>query len=722
MYSSRTHMMAFDLPYSAVPVKEEAQVHETALRVGHEDAAKATLPHRRWKTWKAGVAASATLCCAVLIINISLTVAAYLRFSGNMREGIGTLFQGSCDSVDSWSTGLHVIINVLSSAMLSASNYTMQSLAAPTRAEVNKAHAKGKSVDIGLLSYSNIMGRVSTWRTWAIWILALSSLPVHLLFNSSIFKTMDSNVYDIFLAEEGWLNGAPFNATDLPSYDGGYERLYTYNSSGRYYQYTDESAIQDYGPSYDYIRGKQDWFAQNRGNESMVQRLDNADCIARYGQHYLSGHGDVLLITSAPPEQDNRTFLWWGTIDHDRWRGGEWRFRRPTTMDWVFPGGNSDWIRAHPDRWSRNNRIVDYCLSRISTPKCELQFTIQVLIVVVVCNAIKTITMLSALLSHKDAPLVTIGDAIASFLKTSSGGVPPRLKSNIPTKKLRWRHTSPWRWLFTLPLCLGAIITASIYLHKGLTWTGIDNSTHTSLLSHGFGTLNPSSIIGSGPAQRGFKGLINCIILANLPQLICSILYLAYNGLFTSMLLGAEWSSYYLKHKPLRVSRLIGKQKSTCYLQLPFRYSIPLLVASTTLHWLISQSLFLSRIVVYREGVAIDLPGQEQSRVAFSCLPILLVIVLGSLMIIVAMCFGQRKLKMGSMPFVGSDSRRIEMACVAMRGDEGMEERLLAWGEVDVDIAQGQHLVPVYVDGVAHLETRKFCGFTSLIVREPSVM
>lgn len=187
--------MAFTSTYSTVSVKEEAQMHETDLKAVDEDAAQKSSPHRRWKTWKAGVAASAAICCAVLITNLGLTVAAFLHFSGSMVAGIGTLFQGSCDSVDSWSTGLHVIINILSSAMLSASNYTMQSLAAPTRAEVNKAHATGEHVDIGLLSYRNVVHGISAWRSLGIGILALSSLPIHLLYNSAIFKTIDNNVY-----------------------------------------------------------------------------------------------------------------------------------------------------------------------------------------------------------------------------------------------------------------------------------------------------------------------------------------------------------------------------------------------------------------------------------------------------------------------------------------------------------------------------------------------
>ncbi|KAM3413471.1 hypothetical protein BST61_g11593 [Cercospora zeina] len=156
--------MASAFTYSAVPVKEEAQVHETDLRLVHEDAAQVSSPQRRWKTWKTGVAASASLCCAVLLTNLALTVVAVLRFSGSMTAGIGTLFQGSCESVDSWSTGLHVIINVLSSAMLSASSYTMQSLTAPTRAEVNKAQTTIPLCLGGLIAAAVYLAKGLDWQ------------------------------------------------------------------------------------------------------------------------------------------------------------------------------------------------------------------------------------------------------------------------------------------------------------------------------------------------------------------------------------------------------------------------------------------------------------------------------------------------------------------------------------------------------------------------------
>jgi hypothetical protein len=86
------------------------------------------------------------------------------------------------------------------------------------------------------------------------------------------------------------------------------------------------------------------------------------------------------------------------------------------------------------------------------------------------------------------------------------------------------------------------------------------------------------------------------VLLVDLPQVICSLVHFSYNYLLTIMLLSHEWTRYYLTKKPLRVSNPVGKQRSTYFLSLPYRYGIPFIVASSTLRYLISQSLFLARI------------------------------------------------------------------------------------------------------------------------------
>lgn len=70
-------------------------------------------------------------------------------------KSIGILYQGDCEKSRQISTGLHILINILSTILPGASNYMMQCLHSPTRAEVDKAHAQRKWGDIGIPSWRN---------------------------------------------------------------------------------------------------------------------------------------------------------------------------------------------------------------------------------------------------------------------------------------------------------------------------------------------------------------------------------------------------------------------------------------------------------------------------------------------------------------------------------------------------------------------------------------
>jgi len=117
----------------------------------------------------------------ILMVNLLFLIVASAKYPAD--GGIGTLFDGDCHYVESSTTWLHVAINALSSLLLSVSNYTMQALASPTRQEVDRAHAKGDWVDIGVASVRNVFGRISKRRTACWWLLGLSSVPIHLLYS-----------------------------------------------------------------------------------------------------------------------------------------------------------------------------------------------------------------------------------------------------------------------------------------------------------------------------------------------------------------------------------------------------------------------------------------------------------------------------------------------------------------------------------------------------------
>lgn len=91
----------------------------------------------------------------------------------------------------SLNTILHLLVNAVSSAVLASSSFFSQVLSSPTRAEVDVSHARGKSLDVGVLSWRNAL-RISPFKTVAWVALLITSLPLHLLFNSAILQSVDS--------------------------------------------------------------------------------------------------------------------------------------------------------------------------------------------------------------------------------------------------------------------------------------------------------------------------------------------------------------------------------------------------------------------------------------------------------------------------------------------------------------------------------------------------
>lgn len=140
---------------------------------------------RSWKDITSGyrfsLVSGAFACLVTLIVNISVTIwVAKLPDVDGDSGGRRVLYEGSCSKSKTINTGLHVLINLLSSVLLSASNYGIQCLSAPTREQVDKAHHQDDYLDIGVVSLGNLSHQ--THLTRALWFtLFLSSLPLHLL-------------------------------------------------------------------------------------------------------------------------------------------------------------------------------------------------------------------------------------------------------------------------------------------------------------------------------------------------------------------------------------------------------------------------------------------------------------------------------------------------------------------------------------------------------------
>lgn len=96
--------------------------------------------------WRVSVFWGGLLSVIVFILNICLLVWSLRAGSRRPNEeaGTATLYRGDCELAKRVFTWSHLVINIMSTLLLSASTVGIQLLSAPTRENIDRAHAVGK--------------------------------------------------------------------------------------------------------------------------------------------------------------------------------------------------------------------------------------------------------------------------------------------------------------------------------------------------------------------------------------------------------------------------------------------------------------------------------------------------------------------------------------------------------------------------------------------------
>lgn len=178
----------------------------------------------------------------------------------------------------------------------------------------------------------------------------------------------------------------------------------------------------------------------------------------------------------------------------------------------------------------------------------------------------------------------------------------------------------------------------------------------------GIGAVHPMTLIsGWHLPSIGGTTIVASVLIANIPQPILSFLYLLFNGIFTSFLLAHEWSTFAHERKSLRVSNPKPGQRSTYFLQLPYRYAIPLIILSGILHWSVSQSIFIAQVASFSSDGRLKDPAAI-STCGYSPIAIIITLVIGSFLATFMAVLSRRLYKPG-IPLAGSCSAAISAAC-----------------------------------------------------------
>lgn len=142
-----------------------------------------------------------------------------------------------------------------------------------------------------------------------------------------------------------------------------------------------------------------------------------------YSATTISGYSDLLLVCDYSSPTNNSLISFdtsqLSPLVSDGYYNGV--FCSMSVFDLCKPSN----IRVNPGNWiidvyreqlPKNHTVIQYCLGYPVEERCKLQFSLAIVIVVIVCNLMKTICMGIIVWKRDPEPLVTLGDAIASFL------------------------------------------------------------------------------------------------------------------------------------------------------------------------------------------------------------------------------------------------------------------------------------------------------------------
>jgi hypothetical protein len=171
------------------------------------------------------------------------------------------------------------------------------------------------------------------------------------------------------------------------------------------------------------------------------------------------------------------------------------------------------------------------------------------------------------------------------------------------------------------------------------------------------------------------------VILANTPQVILSALYILYNTLYTSLLSEDEWQRYSYQRRPLRVTAPTGQQRSTYFLSLPYKYSISLMVISSLLHWLVSQSIFLASVTILNQNGE-PISSDRVATCGVSVIAIIFLLLVWGVILIVVAAIGLTRFTV-RMPLARGSSIIISAACHPHELDKKASILPVQWGAID---------------------------------------
>ena len=230
------------------------------------------------------------------------------------------------------------------------------------------------------------------------------------------------------------------------------------------------------------------------GSTPDYEDLTPSQCMRFYNADYLSDRRNLFLITNHTSNATyNNTFLGTWSV-----KGGG-----SSTARWMcffvrqgWPNCNKNKLVSRVSSGSpwlveiREGEVLEIrgCKSEKVAGKCKVQFSLGIMMAVICCNLVKACSMVMVVVRSQEPTLVTLGDAIDSFLRVPDPTTMGICFADRRFIKREWRHRSragpkQWkqkriqrwwtsvsktRWITCNFFCLIAIIITGVLLGKGI--------------------------------------------------------------------------------------------------------------------------------------------------------------------------------------------------------------------------------------------------------------
>jgi hypothetical protein len=236
-------------------------------------------------------------------------------------------------------------------------------------------------------------------------------------YNTAIFSSLSANSYNIITVNENFLNVSS--------------------------EYNETVIAKAFGNNSPILR------LHDQAINSRLVRYESVDCMAAYASNFVSKVRNVLLVST------DKNLGTENVLDVRKWVGDY-----EVSYFWICgDGADGDPYRdgkavctlktaqAAANKWTLSAHPISYCMVEEVVEQCQLRFSVVIMTIVIIANAAKAFVMILTVWSLREPTLVTIGDAIASFLNTpdpTTAGICLSTKTNIKDNRWKNQPAKPW--------------------------------------------------------------------------------------------------------------------------------------------------------------------------------------------------------------------------------------------------------------------------------------